>query len=49
MYLAGPLRERKGKAPHPLAITVSFVEEGVKKLRAMGAKSGTSITRCGVT
>ena len=29
-----PLRDTKRSAPHPLAITVSFVDEGVRRLRA---------------
>ena len=39
----GPLRDTKRTGPHPLAITVSFVDEGVRRLRAIGASEDGAI------
>ena len=33
----GPLRDTTRTTPHPLAVTVKFVDEGVRRLRAVGA------------
>ena len=38
-----PLRDTKRSGPHPLAITVSFVDEGVRRLRAIGASEDGAI------
>ena len=42
----GPLRDTKRTGPHPLAITVSFVDEGVRRLRAIGADGSGAIAQC---
>ena len=31
-----PLRDRSRTAPHPFAVTVAFINEGIKRLRAVG-------------
>lgn len=38
-----PLRDTKRTGPHPLAITVAFVDEGVRRLRAVGAQESGAI------
>lgn len=37
-----PLRDTSRQTSHPLAVLVSFVDEGVRRLRAVGAKSRDS-------
>ena len=40
-YLNGPLRDARygyGKKPHPLPITMAYLAEGIKKLRAVYVK-----------
>ena len=41
----GPLRDTQRTGPHPLAITVSFVDEGVRRLRAIGAQASGAIAQ----
>jgi len=41
----GPLRDTKRTEPHPLAILVSFVDEGVRRLRAIGADGSGAIAQ----
>ena len=41
----GPLRDTKRTGPHPLAITVSFVDEGVRRLRAVGAQASGAVAQ----
>ena len=49
-YLNGPLRDSTfghGKKPHPLPVTMSYLAEGIKKLRAVRivkAKEGATKT-----
>jgi len=40
-----PLRDTKRSGPHPLAITVSFVDEGVRRLRAVGAQASGAVAQ----
>ena len=47
-FINNPLRDQERRMrgePHPLPITVAFIREGLKKLRAVGADSSAANTR----